>query len=215
MYTAFFDLDHTILSTSSGNIMFKGSYDHGIIGRMQIVRSIGTILLYRLGLMNAETAVKRWMRCYRGINVDTIRPLVSEWADTLKGFVRGDARREIQRHRERGARTVILSASPTFICERMREYLQMDDILCTELETVDGMLSGNLSRGYCHGPEKLVRAVRYCAERGQSMKDAWYYADSLADLPVLEAVGNPVCVTPDPRLLRIARNRGWNVSQWL
>lgn len=215
MYTAFFDLDHTILNTSSGNIMFKGSYEHGIIGRRQIVSSLGTIMLYRVGLMSAETAVRRWMRWYRGIEVDEIRPLAAEWAETLKGCVRADAFREIGRHRDRGARTVILSASPTFICERMRDYLRMDDILCTELEIVDGRLSGDLKRNYCHGREKLNRALRYCQETGQSMKDAWYYADSLADLPVLEAVGNPVCVTPDPRLMRAARKRGWQVERWV
>ncbi len=214
MCIAFFDLDHTILDTSSGNIMFRGSYESGIIGKRGIAGSLGIILLYRLGLMSAERAVGRWMRWYRGIDVETILPLAAEWIETLKGHVRGDAVREIRRQRELGARTVILSASPTFICERMRDYLKMDDMICTELEIVDGRLTGRLRKGYCHGREKLIRAVRYCDALGRSIKDTWYYADSIADLPVLEAVGNPVCVTPDARLMRIARKRGWRIERW-
>ena len=38
---------------------------------------------------------------------------------------------------------------------------------------------------------------------------AYYaYADSICDLPLLEAVGHPVAVSPEERLVSIARQRG-------
>ncbi|MBP7736925.1 MAG: HAD family hydrolase [Spirochaetes bacterium] len=214
MYIAFFDLDHTILSTSSGRVMFKGSYEHGIIGKKEVRRGILINILYRLGIISPHDAVSRWMKWYAGISVETIAPIAAEWIHELKGMVREGARKEIDRHREKGGRTVILSASPTFICEEMRKHLAMDDILCTELEVVDGLLTGNLKGNYCHGPCKLDRAIQYCSDYGFDLKEAYYYADSFADLPVLEAVGNPVCVTPDGKLERVARRRGWRIARW-
>ena len=211
---AFFDLDHTILSTSSGRVMFKGSYDHGLIGKKEIRRAILVNLLYRLGIITPHEAVSRWMKWYRGMSVERIAPIVSEWTEELRGLVRSGARQEIMRLRESGARTVILSASPTFICEEMKKELGMDDVLCTELEVIDGRITGNLKGPYCHGPGKLDRARQYCRDRGFSMETAYYYADSIADLPVLEAVGIPVCVTPDRKLEKVTRARGWKIVRW-
>jgi phosphoserine phosphatase len=34
------------------------------------------------------------------------------------------------------------------------------------------------------------------------------------DLPLLERVGQPVAVKPDPRLLRLARKRGWAIERF-
>ena len=36
----------------------------------------------------------------------------------------------------------------------------------------------------------------------------------MASLPVLEAVGRPVAVHPDPRLRREALRRGWPIERW-
>ncbi len=214
MYVAFFDLDHTILSTSSGRIMFRGSYERGIIGKREVRRGVVINALYRTGLMSAGAAVGHWMKWYGGLELAEIAPLGAEWAGELLGYVREDARREVAHHRERGALTVILSASPAFICERMKEHLGMDDVICTELDVADGRLTGRLKGEYCHGREKLARALLYCGERRLRMEDAFYYADSIHDLPVLEAVGNPVCVTPERALDRRARKRGWKIVRW-
>jgi phosphoserine phosphatase len=40
------------------------------------------------------------------------------------------------------------------------------------------------------------------------------YADSSSDLSMLEAVGFPVAVNPEPRLATIARTRGWLIEEF-
>jgi HAD superfamily hydrolase (TIGR01490 family) len=214
MYAAFFDLDHTILSISSGRIMFKSSYEHGIIGRKEIFLAMFVNLLYRAGLMSPHAAVAQWLKWYSGMSVESFVPIFSEWAEELKRYIRNDAREEILNHKNKGARTVILSASTTAFCELTKNVLGMDDVICTELELVDGIFTGRMKGRYCYGPEKLVRARQYCHENNLRMEDAYYYADSIADLPAMEAVGTPVCVTPDKRLEREALRRGWNISHW-
>jgi len=213
-YTAFFDLDHTIISTSSGRVMFRGSIEHGLLRKRHARLAVVYAVLYRLGMTDADAAVKRWLSWYAGTPANRIDLFADEWADELKHSIREDARREIERHRKEGGRTVILSASPSFICERIRDHLGMDDILCTELEIQGGVLTGRMRGAYCYGPEKLSRARAYCEAHGLSLHDAWYYADSQSDFYVLEAVGNPVCVTPDAKLARMAKQRGWRIALW-
>lgn len=40
---------------------------------------------------------------------------------------------------------------------------------------------------------------------------SWAYSDSYNDVPLLEAVGHPVCINPDARLRAYAKRRGWQV----
>jgi phosphoserine phosphatase len=66
----------------------------------------------------------------------------------------------------------------------------------------------------CFGAGKLGYAEAYARERGVSLSDCWFYTDSYSDLPVLERMGHPVMVNPDPRLRREAERRGWPVEWW-
>jgi phosphoserine phosphatase len=54
----------------------------------------------------------------------------------------------------------------------------------------------------------------YCAAEGLSLEESVAYADSSSDLPMLEVVGFPVAVNPEPRLASIARKRGWLVEDF-
>jgi phosphoserine phosphatase len=96
----------------------------------------------------------------------------------------------------------------------MSEYLGMDDILCSELEAVNGILSGRPVGTFCFGEEKAVRLKQYCEKNNSKLQDAWYYGDSISDLPALSIVGHPVCINPDKKLERIALKNGWKIFYW-
>ena len=214
MYVAFFDLDHTILNISSGQLMFRGSREHKLIGRKEIFEAIIMTILYRMGILSAESAIERWLRWYKGMTVEMMQPIAVYSADKLKGSIRNDARREIKFHQDNGALTVILSASTAYFCDQIKTELQMDDVICTELEIIDDRFTGKMIGRYCYGTEKLIRARQYCKDKGLRMEDTFYYADSISDLPVFESVGFPVCVTPEKKLEKIALKRGWKINIW-
>jgi len=213
-YVAFFDLDHTILNVSSGRIMFKGSRIHKLIGRKEIYEAIIMTILNRMGILSEESAIERSLRWYRGMSGEMFKPTADYCAEKLKDEIRNAARKEVKFHQDRGAHTVILTASTAFLCDPIKMELQMDDIICTELEFLDDRFTWKMKGRYCFGTEKLVRARQYCKDKELNMEDAFYYADSIADLPVLEAVGVPVCVTPDRKLERIALKRRWKINMW-
>jgi len=47
------------------------------------------------------------------------------------------------------------------------------------------------------------------------LASSYAYSDSITDLPMLEAVGHPVAVNPDRPLLRVARERDWEVVRFV
>ncbi len=59
----------------------------------------------------------------------------------------------------------------------------------------------------------LGQARRLAAEEALRLDEAVCYADSSADVPLLEAVRHPVVVSPGFRMERLARARGWPMMQ--
>ena len=54
-------------------------------------------------------------------------------------------------------------------------------------------------------------AAEFADEIGALLSDASAYGDSQHDLDLLQAVGDPVAVMPDPPLLETARGNRWHI----
>jgi hypothetical protein len=68
---------------------------------------------------------------------------------------------------------------------------------------------------YAQGDSKAT-AMHELAERtGIDLGASSAYSDSATDLPMLEAVGRPVAVNPDRALAKIARERDWEVRNFI
>jgi phosphatidylglycerophosphatase C len=67
--------------------------------------------------------------------------------------------------------------------------------VATELEVVDGQLTGRLAGGNCRGDEKVRRLA---ALFGDPAPLAWAYGDSRDDRPLLAAARHPVLIDGSP-----------------
>jgi len=214
-YAAFFDLDHTILSESTGRLYVPFALEKKYFKRTDIIFALYTRFLQRAGIISIDQSIERWVKKLKDWPSHEFESTSVEFFhEYVKPCIRPGLNTEISDHRDRGAATAILSASLDFICEPVRRFLEMDDILCTELETEDGRYTGRLKERYCYGMEKLRRAEGYCDRHGFPLADSYYYADSYADLPVLEKVKHPVCVTPSLKLRKTALSRGWKIMDY-
>ena len=115
----------------------------------------------------------------------------------------------IAEHRELGHHLVLLTATLRQVAIPLLEHLGFHDILSNELNYRDGIITGGFVEPLCYGEGKVVHAKQFMKGRESRLEDAYFYSDSIADLPMLEAVGNPVVVNPDQQLLEIAARRGW------
>ena len=101
-----------------------------------------------------------------------------------------------------------------FICQPVIDFLGLDDLICTRPDIQDGRFSGRMRGALCFGEEKLTRTLSFLNGNASPLEHAYFYTDSHTDLPMLEAVGHPVAVTPDRKLAALARARGWTIYQW-
>ena len=170
---------------------------------------------YKFDLMDPEKILIKMGKWLKGQQEQKIVDFMSTMFNrVLKQAIREKAHKEIEYHKKNNALTVILSASTMQICEPVRKYLGFDDMICTTLEIIDGYFTGYPKGRYCYGEEKLTRTINYCKKYNLTLNDAWFYTDSYSDIPMLNAVGHPICVSPDKKLSRIARKKGWEIERW-
>jgi HAD superfamily hydrolase (TIGR01490 family) len=211
-YIAFFDLDKTILSVNSGSLLVRQAYKDKIMGIGDLVNAIIQGYLYKFRLRETNLIISKMGTWLKGIRQESIDELCSEVVNSyLIKYIRPQIKNEIAFHRESNAAIIILSSAITSICEPLGRYLGVDDIICTTMENELGILTGKPVGNYCFEDEKMIRLLSYCNENNYDPSTAWYYADSISDLSVFEAVGHPVCVSPDRKLAIHARNNRWKI----
>jgi phosphoserine phosphatase len=92
--------------------------------------------------------------------------------------------------------------------------LHIPHVLASDLEVKNGVFTGSPSLPLCYGEGKVTRATALLSQAGIHLQECVFYSDSVTDLPLLEAVGEPVAINPDPALKRVARRRGWRIEHW-
>jgi phosphoserine phosphatase len=91
----------------------------------------------------------------------------------------------------------------------------LTEVLATEPE-IDGQgrYTGEIVGQACFREHKIAHVESWLARRGRCWDDverSWFYSDSINDLPLLQAVTDPVVVDPDPALRAHALANGWPV----
>jgi HAD superfamily hydrolase (TIGR01490 family) len=152
-------------------------------------------------------------RNYKGWKPAHARRLGREsFAGYTVGHLFPEAVEQLREHKRLGHRVVILSGALDFLLEPFREFA--DDVLTAKLQEEDGLYTGELSGAPVAGEARARMLASFARRRNLDLSSSYAYADSISDLPMLEAVGNPVAVNPDRRLRAAARDKGWRVADW-
>ncbi len=213
---AFFDLDHTILSSSSGILYMRYIARRGEAHPGEMLRALGYAALYRLGYLDFPSAMARLATVMDSRSERALIETSERWFDDMVvRYVTTGARRAIAQHQAAGHHVAIVSASTRYAVGPVARYLGIDAFLCTELEVVDGRFTGRFIPPACYGEGKVYWAEKHATQHGIRLQDCYFYTDSASDLALLELVGHPVAVNPDRRLAAIAAQRGWPVQRFL
>ena len=211
---AFFDLDRTVIRRSSVLALAGSFRRRGLISRLDLAKSAFWQLLFVVRGVSAHRvrrASEDGMKVLAGFPVDEMRTLVGDAMEpVLRPLVYDEPLHLVRRHRERGERVFIVSATLQEIVEHIAEDLGFDGAIGSTCEIVDGVYTGRSLRA-AHGEGKANAVRELAVAEGFDLAECTAYSDSYTDVPFLEVVGHPVAVNPDRRLRRIARDRDWPV----
>jgi HAD superfamily hydrolase (TIGR01490 family) len=212
---ALFDVDRTLVNVNTARLYARWQMDQRKAGWREYLAVGGVLLQYTFGTLDAERAATQAFQAVRGTSEAKLRAECLDWyARVVRPHISRRGRREVARHREQGALCAILSASTPYLTEPLAAELGIDHVMCTRLTVSDGLFTGSWDPPLCYGAGKVAHARAWADEHGIDLARSTFYTDSISDLPMLEAVGSPVVVNPDPRLLLLAARRRYPVEFW-
>lgn len=208
---AFFDLDRTLLAGASGEVFAEAMRDAGV--------SSGPFPGERLlfGLFNAigETLpsmvlARQTVRMAKGKSRAAVHDAAAGAAERLAAMVQPFAAAEFRQHRDAGRPIVLATTTPHDLVAPFASLLGLDDVIATRYAVDErGRYTGELDGPFVWSAGKL-EAIREWANRNDvDLAESWAYSDSVYDSPMLDAVGHPVVVNPDPRMVVAAAVRRW------
>jgi HAD superfamily hydrolase (TIGR01490 family) len=212
---AFFDIDHTVLEINSGSRWIGYMWRTGQMGLLEVARALKWLAQYRFGLLDYEAMATRVLAGYAGREVAPLADEIQRWFhDDVAWAICTEARARIERHREAGDVLVLLTSATQFLTRPVAEALDIEHMLCTRVEVDGGQFTGRYAAPACYGQGKVHHAESFAAAQDIDLAASYFYSDSYSDLPMLERVGQPRVVNPDPRLRKLARGRGWSIETW-
>jgi len=214
---ALFDLDHTLLPLDSDyrwadflaraghvgdpaaacarNEELMQRYDAGKLTAMESAE-------FMLGLLARNTPydLARW---HEDFMAEVIRPAISAQAIAL-----------VREHLEAGDLCAIATSTNTFVTAPIARAFGIPVLLGTEPEYTAGRYTGRIQGIPCFREGKVVRVNHWLAGHGWQLSDfrqSFFYSDSMNDVPLLEAVTDPIAANPSVALRELARERGWRI----
>ena len=216
---AVFDLDNTLLTGDSDVLWCDYLVAQGLLPPSQLADNARMDAGYRAGTVSVAAFSQFYVGTLGGRSP-------AFWAPWLQRFLQqvvlpripASARALVQQHRAAGHTLVLSTATNRVITELTAAALDIPHLIATEAQLVDGSYTGHTSGVANMRNGKVQRLHAWLAARGLddnaragALAAAHFYSDSANDLPLLRAVGHPVVVDPDPRLLAEAQAHGWPV----
>src|SRR5581483_5455845 len=150
-----------------------------------------------------------------GQDEDRFAMSVEAWVrDEVLPHVTDHARAAVRERREAGYRCALLTTSTPYAAWPVARAVGIDDVLSSRLEVRDGRFTGEVVEPLCYGQGKVAMAEQWARDHGIDLKASAFFTDSISDLPMLERVGEPIVVNPDPRLRLVALHRAWPIHRW-
>lgn len=217
---AAFDFDGTCISVSSPKKLVNSLSRRGKLSPYKLLRIGCWGLAYKLNRPRDDEGVRtRVFSAFSGMDARCVNESLCEfYAERVDPFFRVDADACMYAHLEAGHAVVVVSASfEPIIASAMLEH-PIQFALASRMKVDDeGRYTAEVEGLPTEGPAKLTVleafADRYFG-RG-CWKLEWAYGDHFSDLKLLEAAEHPCAVTPDGKLADAAKERGWQILEWV
>jgi HAD superfamily hydrolase (TIGR01490 family) len=208
---AIFDLDNTLIAGDSDH-----SWGQFLVHKKLVDADVYTQAndrfyeQYKAATLNIHEYLAFSLAPLTHYSLDELTQLHQEFMrDYIEPMMLPKAKALLAEHRAKGDYLLIITATNSFVTHPIAKYLGVDDILASDAEIVADRYTGKGTGTPCFQGGKVIRLQAWMKAHNYNLDDAYFYSDSINDLPLLEQVPNPVAVDADERLQKVAAERGW------
>ncbi len=212
---AFFDLDGTLVAGYTAMVFAEDRYRRRQVGVNEVAR---TVALGALGLAGRATfadLIALGASTWRGLPLSEVEAVAERlFEEKIAARIYPEVRELVEAHHRKGHTVVLASSATVFQVAPTAKFLGITEVLCSRLEVVDGVLTGEVLEPMMWGTGKARAVQRYAEEHGLDLDASWFYADGDEDEALMHLVGHPRPTNPARRLATVAKRRGWPIQRF-
>lgn len=207
-----FDLDDTLLcgDCEAGWINFLVS--KGLLDNENHKSKLNQFDIdYRQGILNFDEYSTYIQEPLKNLDISTVENLVEEFIQKNIDILTDDLTDALLNEAKSADKVLIASGSHDFLVKGFAEYFDIESSIGTPVEIKNDIFTGSLSGEPTFSDGKVKAVKNWCFTNDLKIEDSIFYSDSINDLPMLEACGEPIVVNPDDNLRKIAIDRSYKI----
>lgn len=209
-----FDLDNTLLHGDSDYLWGEFLVEHGYVEKGEYQKENTRYYNdYVNGRIDIIAFTKFQFRCLKNNDMETLRAWRKCFIkEKIQPIILDKAVQLIEEHRSKNHILLIITATNSFITQPIAKLLNIDQLIATEPQIIDGQYSGEINGTPSFAEGKVICYQQWLQEHDLGPpSSSYFYSDSHNDIPLLKTVSNPVAVDPDDRLTVEAKKQGWPI----
>lgn len=216
MNLTIFDLDNTLLDGDSDYNWGLFLIKEGLVDQ-KTHESSNTQFYddYNSGKLNIYEFVEFQFKFFRDNPRILLDKLLKRYIDEIaKPMITKKARDLVSKHRVKGDRLLIITATNSYITKPIGKLFDIDDLIGTDPEEINGEFTGKVKGIPSFKEGKIERLNLWLKQKKLAFNDfdqIFFYSDSQNDLPLLRLVSNPIAVNPDEVLEKEAIKNNWPI----
>jgi putative phosphoserine phosphatase/1-acylglycerol-3-phosphate O-acyltransferase len=212
---AFFDLDGTLVAGYTAMVFAEDRYRRRQVGVGEAIRATTLGAMHLAGRATFADLIALGAGAWKGLPLSELEELGQDlFEKRISERIYPEVRELVAAHHRRGHTVVLASSATVFQAQPAARALGIEHVLCSELETENGILTGVVREPMMWGAGKARAVERFAADHGVDLAQSWFYADGDEDEALMHLVGHPRPTNPGKRLGAVARRRGWPVLRF-
>ncbi len=171
------------------------------------------LVLYKLGLIPREKMKIKILAQFHGLFKNMTRDSVNQFFrqsyPAMRNYFNPKVIEELHRAQHQGYHCVILSGAYAEMLNVVAEQLGFDTVIAVDIHYKNGKVDLHKPLSVIDGQTKLMLLQHVFQGEKINWRMSRSYGDSYSDIPVMEIVGEPVAVNPDPGLISHVQKNGW------
>lgn len=209
---AFFDYDGTVITGYSAQAFYRHRILHRDLGPIELAK---TVLMSAQGIESGEdfaAFLELSLGAWAGKPLQEIQQLGDDlFKHEIAGRLHTEVWEIVRAHQAKGHTLALASSATRFQVEPMARELDIDHVLCTPVEIVDGIITGRTSGPPLWADGKARAVLELAQEQELDLEASFAYSNGGEDIEFLATCAHPVAVSPHKVLRAHAEQVGWPI----
>ncbi len=213
----FSDIDKTLIPNGSLNLLVQHFYKKKLLPIGLILRVLYWYLLYKMNWIKdfkkvIEKTSKLIAPLLQSHSVLEINEIIENWFNTeVKLLIYPEVEKRLRALHKEGYEIYFVTSTLSPIANNFQKYFGFGKVVATNLTENNGYYSSIPEGKPCHGQEKADRIIEIQKKDNLDLSQSFAFSDHISDLAMLNLVGYPVVVNPNPVLKVIALKNKWEI----